>query len=740
MAWIAGYADGLTYRPGDTVHVRTSTDAPRIGIDLVRVISGDVNPDGPGAEVRPVTAVPAQDVEGREQLVHPGSFGLVPPSPSLAALGSFTVAAWVWPTALGRGEVQGLVSTLDGDGRGFALAVDPDRRLTLLAGGSSVTCGTPLKERQWSFVAATHDALTGDTRLTVHSPEWPAQRLHAEGRRPVTPPPGPLVFAALGVENGHGVGCYDGKIEAPVLLPRTCDPEELERIADGVRSGGFVGAWAFEADMSGTAIVDRSGHGHHGELFQMPARAMVGHGWDGSSDVSSVPHQYGAIHFHRDDIEDAGWDRTASIRLPDDLPSGVYAARCDVGDDTDHVVFFVAPAPGAPGPDTAILFPTVSYLAYANDRMLDNPKLEAPGWLSLDIRRDRGDEILHAHPEYGSSIYETHSDGSGISYSSWRRPVLNMRPDHRNWQTHAPRALSCDLYAVHWLEHEGVAHDTLTDHLLHHEGIDLLRRYRVIVTGTHPEYWTTPMRDALEQWLGEGGRLMYLGGNGFYWVTSVHPTRPHVIEVRRGIGGTRTWESRGGELRHSTTLEQGGLWRYRGQDPNRLVGNGFAAQGFDVPSPGYAIADGARSSRAAWVLDGVDGDVIGEHGLILDGAAGDEIDRVDPHWGSPPHVVVLATSQGRHSEFMQLVSEDVPVTHPNVRGALSDDIRADLCFMETGHGGGVFSVGSMNWCGSLYHQKYDNDVARITRNVLERFRDPAPFPDDPTVTGDRARA
>jgi N,N-dimethylformamidase len=516
-----------------------------------------------------------------------------------------------------------------------------------------------------------------------------------------------------------------------------CGGDELLRIADGVRSGAFLGAWAFEEDMSGTTIVDRSGHGLHGELFQMPARAMVGHGWDGTSDVHTAPHQYGAVHFHSDDVEDARWDVTASITLPEDLPSGVYAARCAAGSDTEHVVFFVGPA-GGPGarpdtaPDTAILFPTVSYMAYANDRMLDNPKLEAPGWLSLPIKRDRGDAILHAHPEYGSSIYESHSDGSGIAYSSWLRPVLNMRPDHRNWQTHSPRALSCDLYIVHWLEHQGVPHDTLTDHLLHHEGVDLLRNYRVIITGTHPEYWTTPMRDAMEEWLGEGGRLMYLGGNGFYWVTSVHPTRPHVVEVRRGIGGTRTWESRGGELRHSTTLEQGGLWRYRGKDPNRLVGNGFAAQGFDVPSPGYGVVEGARESRAGWILDGVETDVIGEHGLILDGAAGDEIDRVDPRWGSPPHVVVLATSQGRHSDFMQLVSEDVPVTHPNVRGTLSDDIRADLCFMETGRGGAVFSVGSMNWAGSLYHQKYDNDVARITTNVLERFRDPSPFPDDPT--------
>lgn len=195
MAWIAGYADGLTYRPGDIVTVRTSTDAPEVTVDLVRLICGDVNPDGPGAEARLVEAVAPQVVAGREQAVHPGSYGRVPPSPGLAALGSFTVAAWVWPTALGRAEPQGLVSTATGD-RGFALAIDATGLPTLRAGDAAVTGARPLKERQWSFVAATWSASTHRAELLVVSPEWPAQRQEAGGELRITPSAGPLVFAA----------------------------------------------------------------------------------------------------------------------------------------------------------------------------------------------------------------------------------------------------------------------------------------------------------------------------------------------------------------------------------------------------------------------------------------------------------------------------------------------------------------------------------------------------------------
>ena len=92
-----------------------------------------------------------------------------------------------------------------------------------------------------------------------------------------------------------------------------------------------------------------------------------------------------------------------------------------------------------------------------------------------------------------------------------------------------------------------------------------LTKYRVLILSTHPEYWTRQMYDRVKHWVfEEGGRLMYLGGNGFYWVTSVDPQRPHVIEVRRW-GGTRSWTARPGEHHHSTTGELGGLWRERGR-------------------------------------------------------------------------------------------------------------------------------------------------------------------------------
>ena len=42
------------------------------------------------------------------------------------------------------------------------------------------------------------------------------------------------------------------------------------------------------------------------------------------------------------------------------------------------------------------------------------------------------------------------------------------------------------------------------------------------MTGTHPEYHSTPMWDAMKAWIDRGGRLMYMGGNGWYWRIAFH--------------------------------------------------------------------------------------------------------------------------------------------------------------------------------------------------------------------------
>ena len=40
----------------------------------------------------------------------------------------------------------------------------------------------------------------------------------------------------------------------------------------------------------------------------------------------------------------------------------------------------------------------------------------------------------------------------------------------------------------------------------------------------------------------------------------------------------------------------------------------------------------------------------------------------------------------------------------------------------------MFSTGSIVWISSTLENDFDNDIATITRNVINRFLDPTPFP------------
>jgi N,N-dimethylformamidase len=50
-----------------------------------------------------------------------------------------------------------------------------------------------------------------------------------------------------------------------------------------------------------------------------------------------------------------------------------------------------------------------------------------------------------------------------------------------------------------------------------------------------------------------------------------------------------------------------------------------------------------------------------------------------------------------------------------------------MTFTSNAAGGAIFSASSMGWALALQTNGGDNDVARITSNVIERFLSPEPF-------------
>jgi N,N-dimethylformamidase len=153
----------------------------------------------------------------------------------------------------------------------------------------------------------------------------------------------------------------------------------------------------------------------------------------------------------------------------------------------------------------------------------------------------------------------------------------------------------------------------------------------------------------------------------------------------------------------------------------------MSALGWDRSSA-FRLLPHATDPRAAFILDGIDPEeLVGDFGLVGGGAAGHELDRYDLQLGTPPEALLLASSDG-HSDNYQLTQEEIRFPAAASGGSESFLVRGDIVYFAGPDGGGVFSAGSIAWCGSLAHNGYDNNVSLMTGNVLRRFLDPRPLP------------
>src|SRR5262249_5435921 len=185
-------------------------------------------------------------------------------------------------------------------------------------------------------------------------------------------------------------------------------------------------------------------------------------------------------------------------------------------------------------------------------------------------------------PIYGRSTYDWHRDGSGLAFTSRRRPLLNVRPGFMTFgdgRSSGLRDYSADTHLWSWLAAKSFSFDLLTDEDLDEDGAALLSPYRAVLTGSHPEYYSLRMVDALQGYVEGGGNLAYLGGNGFYWRVAHVPELPHVIELRRAEGGIRAWAAEPGEYYHQLDGQYGGLWRPKRRPPPNLAGVGLSRHG-----------------------------------------------------------------------------------------------------------------------------------------------------------------
>ncbi|MEY2533642.1 MAG: hypothetical protein QOF29_1552 [bacterium] len=773
-AWmrITGYGDEWSVQQGERIRFYVNCDGPSAyDAQLIRLIHGDPNPSGPGVKEVPVDAPLNGRHDGRRQVIHSGSHVVVPDRRPLR-IESFTLQLWIWPTmptkAAGywKPGPQGLVTKWS-DGRGFGLFINEDGEVELRVNGDRLSTGAPVRDHAWHFIAASYDAGSGEAVL-YHEPQIRyaldpvIEPVRATFGAPVQHAEIPLVMAGFVERLDPGPdarsspvpgviigGDYNGKLDSPRLCSRALDRLEIETMKQGARpelderrgpgptgelSTVLVASWDFSDGIPTRRATDKGPYRLHGDVVNLPTRAMTGHNWRGvETSWLHAPHEYGAIHFHDDDLDDARWDVDFELQVPEDLRSAVYAVKLTTDDgDEDYIPFFVRPPLGVFTAKIAVIMSTIDYMAYANEHLAANA-----GGAELLVYRvpimQAQNMFLAEHREYGGSVYDTHTDVSGICMSSRLRPILSMRPKYDHFLAQAPWQFPADLHLIDWLTEMGYEFDVIADEDISYDGLERIEGYNVLITGSHPEHKDGNYLDAIHAYKERGGRFMYMGADGFYWIHTFHPAygRGHVTEMRRAESGIRTWRADPGEYHHQSNGQLGGMWRYVGRYLHAVAGTGMSSEGFDI-SAYYSRTPESNDPRVAWAYEGIGYDErLGDFGLVGGGAAGTELDIVDTMLGSPPHTLLTATSAGRHTDGYLLVMEDYGFSQAGITGTEHPRVRGDIAYHETPNGGACFAFSSIAYCGALSHNGYDNNVSRLTKNVVDRFMQDGPLPDPP---------
>jgi N,N-dimethylformamidase len=229
-----------------------------------------------------------------------------------------------------------------------------------------------------------------------------------------------------------------------------------------------------------------------------------------------------------------------------------------------------------------------------------------------------------------------------------------------------------------WLERESIPFDLYAETQLH-DGSLKLDDYRLLITHTHPEYWSRTMYQALKSWVFErGGKLLYLGGNGLN--CEVEFPTPTSIIVRNG--DKRQQRARGLESRMHERLES----------EANLLGVVYTDAGAMTGAP-YRVMDAKH-----WAFAGTGlkvGDLFGIKSLHMrcpGGASGHETDKMSPSTPKNAHLIAQGTNR--------------------------DDGGAQMIYFETPSGGAVFSVGSITYVSSL---PVDDQLSNVTKNVIQHL-------------------
>lgn len=335
-----------------------------------------------------------------------------------------------------------------------------------------------------------------------------------------------------------------------------------------------------------------------------------------------------------------GWQPQIRFTIPTDWSPGLYAVRLEGPRGLRRYVPFVV-KPATISNAIAVILPTNTAAAY---------------------------NTWGGHSQYCGDL-------TGVRQLTLDRPSTEHAVEATGLVEHT---LWSDVMLLQWLSSQGLAADCYNDPDLH-DAADWLAKYKVVVLGSHPEYWTEQMRQNVLNFLAGGGRLIYSGGNGVYERVTYDSAMSTVFSRR--TDGSRV------------------LFTDVGEPASQLLGVNYRSDNWFTFAP-YVVSQDHPILAGTGLTTGSSFGATGYNG----GASGWETDGFMGLDGEakPSEVIAVGSNSGG---------------------------GAHMVLHDTASGGFVFSASSIAFNGAL---SSDPAMSKLFRNVFDKAL-AAPVP-QPTVT------
>ena len=267
---------------------------------------------------------------------------------------------------------------------------------------------------------------------------------------------------------------------------------------------------------------------------------------------------------------------------------------------------------------------------------------------------------------------------------------------------------------VVWAERNGYTLDYAVNYDLEHLP-RLLDAYKLVVSVGHDEYWSAPMRDAVESFIERGGNAAFFSGNAVCWQVRSEDNGNALVCWKQNYFSDPIFKT--GDYKTLSSLWSHHLIK---RPENSLTGVGFLWGGYRK-SHGQFMDDPAEFTVHRpdhWIFSGTNlkrDDKFGGKDTIV----GYECDGCELNWrdglpfpthrdGTPDTFTVLSTCPVRRHP------DDAEWYERWEKGRTGNAVMGVYT-----RGGTVFTAGTTDWSHSL--RGGDKVVEQITRNLLDRL-------------------